>query len=190
MADADADAAKIGAEAGADRAQAVVAGSAAADLHLDLHRGEVELVVKGGQGVDVELVEVKRLLNRVAADVHVGLGLEQQQLVAADAALARQAAEFLLPGAEAMHRGDGVDGHEADVVPVERILRARIAKACPDLHRRRACQQKRPPRKRDGRPCSKRWEEAQASSPPSASPPSPSASSSPTTGTAPSGASS
>ena len=104
-------------------------------LHLDLHRREVELVVEGGQRVDVELVEAQRLLNRVAAVVHVGLRLEQQDLVAADAAFADQAAEFLLPRAEAMHRGDGVGRHEADIVAVERILRARIAEAGPDLHR-------------------------------------------------------
>ena len=55
MADADADAAEFGAEAGVDRAQAVVAGGAAADLHLDLHRREVELVVEGGERVQSSL---------------------------------------------------------------------------------------------------------------------------------------
>src|SRR3546814_4450149 len=35
---------------------------------------------------------------------------------------------------EAVNLGDGVHGHEADVVPVERILRARITKADPKLH--------------------------------------------------------
>src|SRR3546814_20797880 len=34
---------------------------------------------------------------------------------------------------EAVNLGDGVHGHEADVVPVERILRARITKADPKL---------------------------------------------------------
>src|SRR3546814_18696985 len=38
------------------------------------------------------------------------------------------------PRIEAVNLGDGVHGHEADVVPVERILRARITKADPKLH--------------------------------------------------------
>ena len=62
VADADADAAEFGAEMGVDRAQAVVAGGAAAVLHLDLERREVELVVEDGQRVEVELVEMQRLL--------------------------------------------------------------------------------------------------------------------------------
>ena len=86
MADADANAAEVGAERGVDRAQPVVAGEAAADAHLDLQRREVELVVEDGQRVFVELVEVQRLLNRVAAVVHEGLRLEQQDPVTADAA--------------------------------------------------------------------------------------------------------
>ena len=87
MADADPHAAEIGAETGVDRAQAVVPGGAAAELHLDLHRREVELVVEDGQRVEVELVEAQRLLNRVAAVVHEGLRLEQQDPVAADRGL-------------------------------------------------------------------------------------------------------
>ena len=73
-------------------------------------------------------------------------GLSSRTLVAADAAFADQAAELLLPRAEAMHLGDGVGRHEADIVPVQRILRAGIAEADPDLHRRRlACQRKKKP---------------------------------------------
>src|SRR5205085_12042560 len=136
MANADPDAAEIGAERCADRAQAIVAGGPAALFHLDLHRCEVELVVEGGQGVDVELVEAKRLLNRVAADVHEGLGLEEQDFVPADAAFRDQASKLLLPRSKAMDLSDQVDGHEADIVPVKRILRAWIAETCPDLHRR------------------------------------------------------
>ena len=138
MADADADAAKIGAEAGIDRAQAVMARRAAADAHLDLERREVELVVEDGERVDVELVEAQRLLNRVAAVVHEGLRLEQQDALAADAAFRDQAAELLRPGPKAVRLGDDVGGHEADIVPLERILRAGIAEADPELHRRSA----------------------------------------------------
>ena len=136
VADADADPAEVGAEARVDRAQAVVAGEAAADAHLHLERREIELVVEDGQRVIVELVEAQRLLNRIAAVVHEGLRLEQQDAMAADAAFGDQAPEFLLPRAEIMHLGDDVGRHEADIVPLKRIFGARIAKADPQLHRR------------------------------------------------------
>ena len=83
MADADPHAAEIGAERGVDRAQAVVARRVPPPTrHLDLHRREVELVVEDGQRLLVELVEFERLLNRVAAVVHIGLRLDQQDALA------------------------------------------------------------------------------------------------------------
>src|SRR6266404_3534350 len=86
MADADPDAPKVRTQARIDRAQAIVASSAAANLHLDLERGKVELVVEDGQRIHVELVKVKRLLNCIAAVVHEGLRLQQEHSLAADAA--------------------------------------------------------------------------------------------------------
>ena len=73
MADADAHAPEVGAEVGVDRAQAVVPRGAAADLHLDLHRREVELVVEHRQRLEVELVEAQRRGDRLAA-LFVGFG--------------------------------------------------------------------------------------------------------------------
>jgi hypothetical protein len=55
---------------------------------------------------------------------------------AADPAFGDQAAKLLLPGAEIVDGGDRIDGHEADIVPVQRILRAGITEAGPDLHAR------------------------------------------------------
>jgi hypothetical protein len=44
---------------------------------LTLNEREVELVVKDGQRIEVELVEFAAPgLNRIAADVHVGLRLQ------------------------------------------------------------------------------------------------------------------
>jgi hypothetical protein len=62
------------------------------------------------------------------------LRFQQQDLVAADPAFAGESPEFLLPRAEPMHLANGVDGHEPDIMAMERILRPRIAEACPDLH--------------------------------------------------------
>ena len=50
---------------------------------------------------------------------------------AADPPLRGPALELLLPRVEAVDLGDRVDRHEADIVPVQRILRARIAEADP-----------------------------------------------------------
>ncbi len=134
MADADAHAPKIRAEARVDRAQAVVAGEPAADLDLHLERRKIELVMEDGERFLVELVEVQRLLNRVAAVVHEGLGLQQQDAMPADPALRQQAAKLLLPRSEFVALGDDVRGHEPDIVPVKRVSHAGISEADPQLH--------------------------------------------------------
>ena len=66
VADADAHARVLVAEVGGERAQAVVAGVAAAGLHLDLARREVELVVKDDDVADVELQEADGIARRAA----------------------------------------------------------------------------------------------------------------------------
>jgi hypothetical protein len=136
MADPDADPAKVRAQRGVDRAQAVVARKPAADADLHLERGEIELVVEDGERFLVELVEMQRLLNCVAAVVHEGLRLQQQHPVPADAALSNQASEFFLPRPEVVNLGDEVGSHHPDIVPVKRIFRAGISEAHPNLHRR------------------------------------------------------
>src|SRR5215218_5587058 len=103
MSDADAHAPEFRAEMGVDRTQAVVPGRAAPDLHLDLERGEIELVMKDRQRVQVELIEMQGLLNRVAAVVHECLRLQQQHALPADTAFRDQAAELLLPWAKTVH---------------------------------------------------------------------------------------
>src|SRR3546814_11287416 len=103
-------------------------GGAASDLHLDLHGGQVELVVEDGDVADVALEEAHRLADRLAAPVHEGGGLEEQDTLLADAPVLGPALERLFGRIEAMHLGDGVDRHAADIVPMPRILRARIAK--------------------------------------------------------------
>ncbi len=89
--------------------------------------------MEDGQGVLVELVETQRLLNGVAAIVHEGLGLDQQDLVTADPPFGNEAAEFLCPGPEVVHLGQQIDRHHPDIVPVKRIFRAGISEADPDL---------------------------------------------------------
>ena len=64
MADADAHAAIVVAAMGRDRAQAVMAGIAAADLHAQLAGRQVELVVEDRHVVQRDLEEALRLGDR------------------------------------------------------------------------------------------------------------------------------
>jgi hypothetical protein len=92
--------------------------------------------VEDGERIHAELVEFQRLLNRVAAVVHEGLRLEEEDALTADPAFRDEAAEFLLPGTEVVRLGNDVGSHEADIVPLQRIFRAGIPEADPELHGR------------------------------------------------------
>ncbi len=72
MADPDAHPAKIRAEMAVDRAQAIVPRRPAALLHLDLERGQIELVVKHRERSGIELEEAHRLGDAAPAFVHEG----------------------------------------------------------------------------------------------------------------------
>ena len=114
-----------------------MAGRAAAMLDLQLERGEVELIVENGECLSgIALVEAHGFGNAVAAFIHEGRGFQQQNLGRSDAAFSGHAlkAGFERPDVPAF--GDGIDRHETDIVPVQRILRAGIAEASEDLHPR------------------------------------------------------
>ena len=100
VADAEADAGEVGADVGADRADAVVAGGAAAGLDPHPAGGEVELVVEDDGVAGLELVELQRRPDGVAGKVHVGAGLQQQDLLGPEAALGDLAVELRPPGAK------------------------------------------------------------------------------------------
>src|SRR3546814_3896512 len=82
MPDADPHAAEIVAAMLDHAADAVVPRRAAAALHLDLHRREVEFVIKGGDVLRRELVEIERRAHAAAAFVHEGRGLEKKHALA------------------------------------------------------------------------------------------------------------
>src|SRR3546814_978996 len=134
MADADAYAAEILADVGDHAADAVVARCAAALLHLHLHRGEVEFVVKGGNILRRQFVEIERGAHAAAAFVHKGAGLEQQDALRSDAAFLDPALEFLRRRGEVVKVGADVGGHEADIVTVHRIFGSGITEAAHALH--------------------------------------------------------
>src|SRR3546814_4989109 len=95
MPDADPHAAEIVADMLDHAADAVVPRRAAAALHLDLHRREVEFVIKGGDVLRRELVEIERRAHDAAAFVHEGSGIEQQHALAPAAAIMKQALKLL-----------------------------------------------------------------------------------------------
>ena len=72
MSDTDPNAAVILAKMCVDRADAVVAASAAAGLHPKLAGREIELVVENDHGVFVDLVEARSFTDRASALVHEG----------------------------------------------------------------------------------------------------------------------
>ncbi len=138
MADAQPGAAEIGADMGGDRAHAVIAGRPAARLHPEAPGGQVDLVVEQDQVGGLDLVELQRLADGAAGLVVEGLGFHDQHLDGAvsglDLALANQALELRTLGAEAPAACDLIHGHEADIVPVARMTRARIALARENQH--------------------------------------------------------
>ena len=111
-----------------------MAGDAAAGLHPHLAGNKVELVVEHDDVGKIELVEAHRLADRAPRFVHEGLRLEQKHLLAPELAFGGETLEALAPGRKAMGRGDGIDRHEAHIVPVEGVFSARIAEADKELH--------------------------------------------------------
>ena len=83
-----------------DRAEAVVAGRAAAGLDADLAGRQVDLVMDDDDVAGLDLVEAQRLADRPAGLVHEGLRLEEQDLLAAERALGDLGLEASPPRAE------------------------------------------------------------------------------------------
>ncbi len=138
MADAQARAAEIRADPVADGAQPIVPGHPAAGLHPESAGRQVELIVEHHHVLGLQLEEVHGLGHGLAALVHVGLRLQDQDVDRpfgrGDRALPRQPQEARALVLEAVAPGDGVDGHEAEVVAVQLVLRAGVAEAGQDQH--------------------------------------------------------
>ena len=135
MAGAHARAAKaVVVQPGGDGADAVIAGGAPARLHAEAARREIDLIIEDDDVRGGDLVEARRFGNGVAAVVVECLRLHQQRTHAGDSAFGDFAAKLFLPGPEAMRARDPLHGHEADIVAVARIFRARIAETDEEQH--------------------------------------------------------
>src|SRR3954452_21199527 len=113
MTDAEPHPAILVADMGGDRAQAVVAGDAAADLHPHLAWRQFELVMEYGDVARRDLEEACRFLNAAAGIVHVSRRLEQDHALSTERAFRGLALKPAAPWRETVTPRDLVDGHEA-----------------------------------------------------------------------------
>src|SRR3546814_4932329 len=81
-----------------------------------------------------QLVEAHGLSDGAATFIHEYRRFQQQNFFRAKPPLGDPALKLLLRRRKAMHIRNDIGSHKPDIVPVERILSARIAESCPDLH--------------------------------------------------------
>src|SRR5258705_11466204 len=134
MTDAEPHPAILVADMRTDRAQAVMAGDAAADLDAHLRRRQFDLIVEHSDLAGRELEEIGGFLHGAAGIVHEGRGLEQHDALAFERAFRGLALKAAAPWCEIMMPRDLVDGHEPDVVPVLRVFHAGITEADKEAH--------------------------------------------------------
>src|SRR6202048_44368 len=134
VADPDPHPAIIVADMRGDRAQAVVAGNAAADLDAHLALRQFEFILKHGDLAGRELEEIRSLLNRATGLVHESLRAEQNHPFTVELAFRGLALKAAAPWCETMTPRNFIDGHESDVVPVMRVFGAGIAETNKESH--------------------------------------------------------
>src|SRR6185437_5891291 len=134
MADPEPHPAIFVADMSGDRTQAIMARDAAAQFDPDLSGRQFKLVLKHDDFIDAELEEVRGFLHRTPRFIHEGGRTEQHHPFAIQRALGGLALKTTAPWCETMTPCDFFDGHEADVVPVMRVLRAGVAETNKEVH--------------------------------------------------------
>jgi hypothetical protein len=117
-----------------DGAQPVVTGMPAALFHAHLAWCQVQFVMEYRHVTGRQLVEPHRLADRLAGQVHEGLGLQQKHLLGPELALAQRALKFPAKRGKPVIGRDAIKGHPADIVAVRGVFRAWIPKPDPELH--------------------------------------------------------
>jgi len=90
--------------------------------------------VKDDNVTDVDLVEMRRLPDRKSGVVHVSFRQQEEDALAVDRSLCRDASKAPSPWSDAVVPGNRFDRHEADIVSIAGIARARIAEPDQELH--------------------------------------------------------
>src|SRR5262249_39876676 len=134
MANANATPPVVVAHMGRDRAQAVMAGDAAAGFDTHLGGRQVDLVVEDHDVAEVDLIEMRRLPDCQPGLVHVGARQQQDDALAVDRTFRRDPSKAPSPRANPVAPGNGFDRHEADIVTIADIARARISEPDQELH--------------------------------------------------------
>src|ERR1700740_3695569 len=111
-----------------------MAGDTAADLDPHLARRQLDLVLEHDDLAGTKLEEVRGFLHGAAGVVHVGRGLEQDHALAVERAFRGLTLKAAAPWCETMTPRNLTAGHEADMVPVARVLRAGIAETDKEQH--------------------------------------------------------
>src|SRR5438270_4495688 len=134
MADAEAHALVIVAHMRGDRAQAVMPGIAAADLHAQLPGREVEFIVEDDNVIQGDFIEAGGFMHRAAGIVHESLRLDEHDPLAANLAFAGARLEARAERRKGVAPRDRSDRHEADIVAIARVACAGIAEADEEQH--------------------------------------------------------
>jgi hypothetical protein len=109
-------------------------GIAPARFHAQLAGRQIKLVMEDNYVGQVDLVKPRGLGHGASGFVHIGLGLKQQHARGSDGAFARQTLKSFPQRGEIEFARNGVDRHEADVVPVVRIFRAGVSQSDKERH--------------------------------------------------------
>src|SRR5579871_3045008 len=117
-----------------DVPQPVMAAMSAAGSKAQLAQRQVDIVADHQQIGEDRLVEVNDLANALTAQVHEGLGLDEENLLAILVELGDPGLKAILKTAHSRATGQAVHHHEADIVPRVRVPPAGIAQAYDDFH--------------------------------------------------------
>ncbi len=127
--------AKIRADVLLNGPQTVMPGMPAARLDAALARRKVQFVMQDRHLGRRQLKIAHRFAHRLPGQVHEGLRLQQHHLFSAQPPFRGQPLEPRAPRREIVIRGDPINGHPPDIVPVSGMFRPRIAQTHDQLHR-------------------------------------------------------
>ena len=106
-------------------------GNTTAQLYTQLAGCQVQLIMKSHHICGRYFQKSGSWLHGITTRIHVGLWLQRQNALAINGAFRHFTLEALPPGAEAVAPRNLLQRHEADIVPLTRVLRPWIAKADP-----------------------------------------------------------
>src|SRR6202158_1958844 len=117
-----------------DRTQPVMARVGSSDLHSYLGRWKFDFVVEDDEVSKVDTGVFKGFFDRAPRFVHESRGAEQDHPLMIERSFRGLALKTAAPGCETMTPRNFIDGHEADIVPVMRVLCTGIAEPNKESH--------------------------------------------------------